>query len=137
MNFTTFMLWVLDGSGFYNRQQWAEFLSVLESDLQNWTEEGVPRPEKLRMMRRILTESHYPEQANALKRFCEIEAIPLYELTDRTVNQFNDVSTLAEFVCLPPTEGLKRRMVDLTVEQRERVINAARREIEAIQAEAT
>lgn len=141
--FVQFLAFLLLETGLFTKQQWAQFLEVTEEKIDRVWLNGsqMPEPKQLRSILGVLRTSDLsfgmPEKI--WRQLAEIERLPLQQIytikSDLSWSSTRDAHTLAEFLTIPLTEGLARRMANLTTAERERVLYAASAKIREIENE--
>ncbi|MDO8463290.1 MAG: hypothetical protein Q7S96_03390 [bacterium] len=123
--FIEFLTFLFDGTGLFMRKEWATFLDVSEDQITIWLRDVVspPGPTTMCSIMRVLHES--TGITGVVERFAEIERLPLWDISTKNREQWSGTRSLSEYLCLPLMDGLFRSMADLTIEQRQRVIQDA------------
>lgn len=133
--FKQFFAFLILETGLDTKQAWAQTLNVHKRTLELWLAgERLPPPEKLRAILESLM--HFDigaeRQAEIRRRLADIELQPLSQIialkSGKSRASLQGAHTLAEFLTIPLTKGLGRRMAGLTTAQRERVLYAASNE---------
>lgn len=121
-NFAKWLKAMLDNTRLFTRAEWAKFLEVPEGTLEGWVNGlyNPPPPEKLRSIVQVLLESDGVKGAREL--LTEVETLPLAHISNGTPATWKNASTLAEYLCLPLVNGLRRSMAGLTMKQQEKIL---------------
>lgn len=113
---------LLKESGLYTLVEWGNILGVRQSAISQWLhDKTLPRPEPLRMLRRVL-EDHSDVPVNILAGFDELLNQPATEISPHGSKMG---STLAHYLLKPEWEAFERCVRPLLPEDQQEVLRAA------------